>query len=100
MRVVSKKLRDSAKNQDCAVRIPGACNFNPETTVLAHIPCGHKGVGIKGPDMIAVFACSGCHDAIDGRSRVEVDASDLLRALAETQIRWIELGLMTIKGVA
>jgi hypothetical protein len=99
-RVISKKLRDSARGQDCTVRIPGACNFNPETTVLAHIPCGHKGVGIKGPDMIAVFACSGCHDAIDGRSRVEVDASDLLRALAETQIRWIELGLMTIKGVA
>ncbi|MBC7213069.1 MAG: DUF1364 family protein, partial [Pseudomonas sp.] len=32
MRVVSKKVRESARGQDCTVRIPGICNFNPETT--------------------------------------------------------------------
>ena len=58
MKVSSKKLRESARGMDCALRIPGACNHNPETTVLAHLPCGHKGVGMKSPDNMAVFACS------------------------------------------
>lgn len=101
MRVVSKKLRDSARGQDCTLRLPGVCNFNPETTVLAHLPCGHKGVGMKGPDMIAVFACSACHDRLDFRARGgDIDASDLLRALAETQMRWVAMGLLKIKGAA
>ncbi|VEI70653.1 82 prophage-derived uncharacterized protein ybcO [Serratia quinivorans] len=29
-------LRKEAKGRDCQVRMPGICNFNPETTVLAH----------------------------------------------------------------
>ncbi|MER2105083.1 MAG: nuclease domain-containing protein, partial [Pseudomonas atacamensis] len=48
MRVSSKKLRASANGQECTVRMPGICNHNPETTVLAHLPCGQKGMGIKG----------------------------------------------------
>lgn len=97
MRIQSKKLRDSARGRDCTLRLPGVCNFNPETTVLAHLPCGMKGVGMKSPDNMAVFACSSCHDAIDGRSRVDVDAFDLLRALAETQAYWLEKGLIVVK---
>lgn len=100
MRVISQKLRDSARGKDCTLRLFGVCNFNPETTVLAHLPCGHKGVGMKGPDHMAVFACSACHDVIDSRSRrYEVEPGDFLRALAETQMQWIESGLMTIKGM-
>ncbi|EIC2853121.1 DUF1364 domain-containing protein, partial [Escherichia coli] len=29
-------LRKAAKGQMCTVRIPGYCNHNPETSVLAH----------------------------------------------------------------
>ena len=99
MRVVSKPLRDSAKGEDCTLRLPGVCNQNPETTVLAHVPCGQRGMGMKGPDMIAVYACSACHDALDGRSRWGADAGDVIRAIAETQMKFLEKGLMTIKGV-
>lgn len=100
-RIVSKKLRDSARGQDCTLRIIGVCNFNPETTVLAHLPCGHKGMGMKSPDNMAVFACSDCHDRLDFRVKGgDIDARDLLRALAETQAAWLRMGLMTIKGVA
>lgn len=98
MKVSSKKLRESARGMDCALRIPGACNHNPETTVLAHLPCGHKGVGMKSPDNMAVFACSSCHDALDGRRQdVVIDWRDVLRALAETQLHWIEKGMMVVK---
>ena len=29
-------LRKAAKGQMCQIRIPGYCNHNPETSVLAH----------------------------------------------------------------
>lgn len=100
MRIVSKKVRDSARGQDCTVRIPGACNFNPETTVLAHLPCGQKGMGMKGFDTVAVYACSACHDVLDGRRKGEVDWSDMLRAIAETHEALIRAGILTVKGAA
>lgn len=98
MKVESKKLRASARRQDCTLRLPGVCNGNPETTVLAHLPCGQKGMGMKSPDNMAIFSCANCHDAIDGRRNdVQVEGADLLRALAETQNYWIAKGLITIK---
>lgn len=100
MIIISKKLRESARGQDCTLRLAGICNFNPETTVLCHLPCGQKGMGMKSPDNIACFGCSACHDAIDGRTKAEYSASDLLRAIAETQLIWIRMGLMVIKGAA
>lgn len=95
--MISKKLRASAKGRDCTLRLEGICNFNRETTVLAHLPCGQKGVGMKSPDNMAIFACSDCHAYIDGANRWSVSAKDYLRALAETQRYWIEQGLLILK---
>ena len=61
------KIRKSAKGQDCTVRIPGICNFMPETTVLAHINGG--GMGTKHSDIEAAYCCSSCHDVIDSRAK-------------------------------
>ncbi len=99
MRVISTKLRESARGQDCSLRIPGICNFNPETTVLAHLPCGQKGVGMKSPDQMAVFSCSCCHTFIDGPRFSELSAKHILQALAETQMHWVQKGLLIVKGV-
>ena len=61
------KLRDAAKGQECQVRIPGICNFKPETTVLAHYRLsGLCGTGMKPLDLVGAWACSDCHIAIDG----------------------------------
>lgn len=95
--IVSKKIRDSARGEDCSLRMIGVCNFNSETTVLAHLPCGMKGVGMKSPDIMAVYACSSCHDVLDGRGKGDIDWRDILRALAETQCKFFEKGLLTIK---
>lgn len=96
--IKSTKLRASARGRDCTLRIPGTCNFNPETTVLAHLPCGQKGMGMKSPDNLAIFCCSACHDRLDQRGNGEaIDWRDVLRALAETQGHWIAQGLMTLK---
>lgn len=95
--LTSKRLRDSARGQDCTLRL-ACCNHNPETTVLAHLPVpGFKGVGMKVPDNLSAFACLACHDAIDRRRHdVEWDYRDLLRALGETQAIWIQQGLLRV----
>jgi hypothetical protein len=98
-RIVSKKLRDSARGQECTLRLTG-CGFEDGTVVLAHNPCGQRGTGMKGPDVIACFACDNCHSILDGRRRGELTEGDLIRALAETQLIWFRQGLLTVKGAA
>ena len=62
------KLRNAARGQDCLVRLPGVCNHNPETVVLAHLRMGGvSGTGQKPPDLVGCWACSACHDVIDQR---------------------------------
>ncbi|WPJ21824.1 YbcO [Pseudoalteromonas phage vB_Pun_Y3] len=69
MSVISKKIRNSARGQECQVRIHDVCNGNSETVILAHVGRG-SGMGQKCDDIHATYACSSCHDAIDGRTRV------------------------------
>jgi hypothetical protein len=84
-------LRQFARGQDCQVRIYGVCNYNPETTVLAHIRLGGvAGMGQKPPDFPGcfVFACSNCHDAIDKRIKTDLTQvqleSHILHAVTRT----------------
>ena len=52
-------------------RIPGICNHDPATTVLCHIRRPwNAGVGMKPDDLHGFFACSACHDEIDGRTNI------------------------------
>lgn len=95
---MSKKITDSARDEDCTVRIPGVCNFNRETTVFAHIPgirFGH-GVGIK--TKLGAYACSCCHDVIDGRVKSHFSADGLklmhYEGVMETLIKLEEKGLI------
>ncbi len=61
-------LRKLARGRPCLVRIPNICDGGGETTVLAHIRRGGVGgMGLKPPDLCAVWACAPCHDAIDQR---------------------------------
>ena len=73
-------LRKEARGRGCTVRIPGVCNFNSETTVLAHIRVtGVSGMGLKSPDLLGAWACSACHDEIDGRTHKSGLSRDELR---------------------
>lgn len=62
----STPARRSAEGQMCQVRIPGTCNGNPETTVLAHFLM-NTGGGMKPNDSQGAYACSACHDVVDER---------------------------------
>lgn len=90
------KLRELARGKDCQIRAPG-CNFNPETTVLAHL--NGAGMGMKAHDLHGAWACSHCHDLVDGRMQdalVSVSARKtlLLEGVIRTQERLIELGVI------
>lgn len=92
-------LRKAAKGRQCQVRIPGYCNHNPETSVLAHYRlAGTCGASTKPHDMQASVACSCCHDLIDGRMKTTDFTRTELRLMhaegvMRTQQIWREEGL-------
>ena len=98
MGVVSNRLRASAKGQECMLMFPGVCNYDRETTVLAHLPSPVKGTGNKGDDWHAVFACSACHAEMDNNQGHPRMATFQLRALQRTQKVWFLDGLLAIAG--
>lgn len=102
----SKAIRQSAEGEDCTLNIVGVCNYNPKTTVLAHLPDESKGMGRKSDDISACYACSDCHDVIDGRDMKKltalVESGDLewymRRAMVRTWRRLVDKGFIIIKG--
>lgn len=97
MGLVSSKLRNSAKGQDCRFRIPGVCNGNPETVVLCHAPSEFKGMAQKGHDYHAVFGCHACHEALDQHrlDRLE-ELGFWMRGLLRTQAWWVANGFIVV----
>lgn len=84
-------LRRQARGEACQVRAAGICNYDHTTTVAAHVRMvGLSGIGMKAPDWFTAFACSACHDYVDGRSHPEVSYEkrrlDLLEGMARTQV--------------
>lgn len=94
------KIRKAARGEQCTMNIVGVCNFNPETTVLAHFPSEYRGMSLKSPDLIAGFACSACHDAIDGRLSVGLSGEDreyyMRRSMYRTHRRLLGLGILLV----
>lgn len=74
-------LRKEARGRQCMVRIPGHCTHDPEETVLAHLPGAGMGIkyGTANPvmDLFGAWACSGCHDVVDGRVKTDIPRSIL-----------------------
>ena len=83
-------LRKEAKGRGCMVRIPGVCNHNSETVVLAHVRLtGVSGMGMKSPDILGAWACSACHDAVDRRNHTDLDRDYVRLAHLEGMARTI-----------
>lgn len=102
-KIVSNEIRNSANGEMCTMQIPGVCNYNPDTVVLAHLPDESNGMGTKSDDISACYACSGCHDAMDGRVISELYNEDkeffMRRAQTRTLRRLLEKGIVSIKDV-
>ena len=89
------KIRKSARGEECTLRMPGVCNRNPETTVLCHIRLPGTGIGRKPEDWQAVYACSSCHNHMDGRAG-SVDWKAVCTAWARTLTAMNDKGLVKL----
>lgn len=81
------RITRHARMQPCTLRLQG-CNGDPSTTVFAHAPSVNRG-GMRDEDWWGCFACSECHDRLDGRTPhsipQEVVLDRLNKAIHETQ---------------
>ena len=75
------KIRESARGEDCQVRIIGVCSNDPQMTIWSHARWGAagRGRGIKAHDLCGAYCCTSCDAAFDGQirtvySRDEIDA--------------------------
>ena len=71
------------------VRIPQHCNRHWDTTVMTHYRmAGYSGVGDKPDDWaFGAWACSSCHDVVDGRTETEHDRAAVRLMHAEGCLR-------------
>jgi hypothetical protein len=80
------KKSKAARGQPCTLKIPGTCNGNTETTVLAHV--GRHGSAKRNHDDEAVNSCSACHDAIDYRTNLFLAHDETEQALLRKDRAW------------
>lgn len=92
------KITESAKNQDCQIRIPGICTFDPEKTSPAHL--GGAGMAKKTDDLFIAYACYDCHMAVDGHIKTDYTKDELklmfFEGMARTQKILLESNLVKI----
>lgn len=102
-KIISKHIRESARGEACTLNIAGVCNYNNETTVLAHLPDESNGMGTKSTDLSACHACSACHSLIDSPGDIRLTSEErewyMRRAMVRTWSRLVEKGIVTIKGL-
>lgn len=67
------KITESARDEECQIRIPDVCNHDNRTTVWCHANgmAAGKGVGMKSHDILGSYGCSACHDVYDRRVKAE-----------------------------
>lgn len=87
-----KNLRKEAAGRDCQIRLPGVCNFDPATTVLAHYRLiGISAMSLKAPDLCGAWACSACHTYVDTH-RDDATARAFLEGVLRTQAALLKEG--------
>jgi hypothetical protein len=95
-RVKSKKITDSARGEDCQVRIPGVCNFDPATTIASHLNGG--GMGTKHNNIFIAYCCSDCHNTVDWAKKSNFSDTEIKlmhhEGVVRTQYILLEKGLI------
>jgi hypothetical protein len=109
-KVRSAKLLAAVKDMPCTLRV---------SSFMPHWQCAHqstvvpchldrtigKGMSTKVSDLFVAAGCVHCHAIIDGKDRTAVDyimekypaamMQRMLAGMAETQARWVVMGLLT-----
>ncbi len=95
------KLRESARDEDCLIRLPG-CPQRRDMTILSH--CRHwfagKGMATKAHDLLTAYGCTHCDAIYDGQAPLpagwarEMVELEWWRAHAQTILRMAQKGLL------
>lgn len=66
----STPIRQSARGEECTMRIPGVCRNERDTVVWCHENsfAAGKGMGLKARDECGAYGCSACHAVYDGQA--------------------------------
>jgi len=72
-----QRIRDSARGEECTVRIVGACTHDPKHTIWSHAPlqAAGKGKSIKAVDLAGAYCCTACDAVIDGQRPLPAGAT-------------------------
>ena len=72
-----QRIRDSAKGEECTVRIVGACTHDPAHTIWSHAPlqAAGKGRGLKSICLAGAYCCTSCDAVVDGQRHLPPGAS-------------------------
>jgi hypothetical protein len=96
----SSKILSAARDEQCTLCIAGVCNGDPATTVACHLPDESHGMALKAHDLLVVFACHKCHQAMDGQVRchefIAHKSFYLFRAFKRTLVRLMEKGVLAL----
>ena len=90
----TSNLSESAKGESCSLRVSTNCTDEYGYVVLCHLNSNYRGMGIKSPDILSLYACTFCHKLLD---ESKVDYSDQQRGHFETLMKFIDKGLLCIK---
>ncbi|MDB5541967.1 MAG: hypothetical protein JWQ89_3694 [Devosia sp.] len=73
----STAIRESARGEECTVRIVGACTHDDAMTIWSHAPfkSADKGGSIKSLDLCGAYCCTACDAVIDGQRPMPPGAS-------------------------
>jgi len=96
IKIRSKAIRESARDQACLLRLEGICNGDWQTTVLHHLQGFGGCTGGKEHDYNAIFVCSSCHSALHGEIPYLIDDKDIHAAHIRTLGKWFEQGLIKV----
>jgi len=98
--MTSKLITNSARGENCTIRLPGICNGNPETVVFAHLNKVRFGSGRGIKSDFGAYSCSSCHDSVDFRT-MTLDRKDVyiahLEGVIETLMKLKTKGLVVFK---
>lgn len=90
-----RAIMDSARDEDCQIRLPMICNFDKATTVFAHPNKPSKPKGGKLPAALGSYACFKCHSTYDRLIPIPTEAhltrSDIELAFWEGHARTFQI---------
>lgn len=88
-----RRIRESARGEQCQVRYVGICSHDPAKTIWSHarwgaqLGEGGRGMSTKASDILGAYACTACDAAYDQMT----GAGDMTRA--ELDLDWM-MGLL------